>query len=49
MVHCTIYACIDIDKQSLYSLALMSRVKVFNTLGDYRSLHHHFMQCVWPD
>ena len=49
MVHCTIYDCIDIDKQSSYSLALMSQVKAFNTLGDYRSLCHHFMQCVWPD
>ena len=48
-MHCTIYACIDIDKQSSYSLALMSRVKAFNTLGDYRSLRHHFTQCVWPD
>ena len=35
-MHCTIYDCINIDKQSLYSLALMPQVKVFNTLGDYR-------------
>ena len=34
MVHCTIYACIDIDKRSSYLLALMSQVKAFNTLSN---------------
>ena len=49
MVHCIIYACIDIDKHSSYSLALMSQVKAFDTLGDYRLLRYHFTQWVWPD
>ena len=34
MVHCTISACIYIDKQSSYSLAFISQVKEFDTLGD---------------
>ena len=41
--------CVGINKQSLYAFAFMLKVKVFNTLGDYRLLHHHFTQCVWPD
>ena len=49
MVHCTIYACTDIDKRSSHSLVLMSQVKAVNTIGDYRSLRHHFTQCVWSD
>ena len=49
MVHCTIYACIDINEQSSYSLALMLQVKAFNILGNYRLWRHHFTQCVWPD
>ena len=48
-VHCNIYGYIDIDKQGSYVLAFMTQVKVFNTLGDYKSLHHHFTQCIWPD
>ena len=51
IVHCTIYAyidtvCIGIDKRSSHALAFMSQVKVFNTLGDYRLLRHHFTQYI---
>ena len=45
-MHCT---CIDIDKQSSYLLALMAQVKLFDNIGDYRSLRHHFTHCVWPE
>ena len=48
-MHSTIYACVDIDKQSSHSLVLMLQVKAFDTFGDHRSLRHHFTQCVWPD
>ena len=36
--------CVGIDKQSSYTLVFMSQVKVINTYGDYRLLHHNFTQ-----
>ena len=36
--------CVGINKQSSYTLAFMSQVKVINTYGDYKLLHHNFTQ-----
>ena len=38
-----VYRCIS-NKQSSYTLAFMSQVKVINTYGDYRLLHHNSTQ-----